>query len=188
VNEEIVALEQELFEKQKHLAKLKRDQAPVPVEDYILKTRSGETHLSSLFGDKADLIVIHNMGKSCPYCTLWADGINGLAEHLRDRAALVLVSPDPPEVQSEFAASRNWSFPLASGEGSSFIEDMGFKHEKGWMPGVSTFRNTPAGKIERVAQSYFGPGDVFCSLWHFFDLLADGPSGWQPKFGYESKR
>ena len=42
---------------------------------------------------KRDLIVIHNMGASCPYCTLWADGFNGIYDHLADRAAFVALQP-----------------------------------------------------------------------------------------------
>ena len=50
---------------------------PQEVMDYTLATRDGPVRLSQLFGDKASLFVIHNMGASCPYCTLWADGFNG---------------------------------------------------------------------------------------------------------------
>jgi predicted dithiol-disulfide oxidoreductase (DUF899 family) len=33
----------------------------------------GTVRLSELFAGKADLILIHNMGTTCPNCTLWAD-------------------------------------------------------------------------------------------------------------------
>jgi hypothetical protein len=35
-------------------------------------------------------------------------------------------SPDPPDVQQKFAASRGWVFPMVSHMGSSFAEDMGY--------------------------------------------------------------
>src|SRR5215468_7138428 len=48
---------------------------PEAVKDYTFRRAGGvSVRLSELFGDKADLFVIHNMGQSCPYCTLWADG------------------------------------------------------------------------------------------------------------------
>jgi hypothetical protein len=53
-----------------------------------------------------------------------------------------------------------------------------------YLPGVSTFRKTPKGAIVRIAKDYFGPGDPYCSIWHLFDLLAEGPAGWEPKFEY----
>ena len=27
------------------------------------------------------------------------------------------------------------------------------------------------GKITRVSKTFFGPGDNFCGVWHFFDML-----------------
>ena len=74
----IVELEREVFEKQQLLAQLKRERDAEPVDDYELSGPAGKVRLSELFGDKNDLIVVHNMGKSCPYCTLWADGFNGV--------------------------------------------------------------------------------------------------------------
>ena len=75
--ETIQNLEIELKEKASQLPELKRKAEKVKVQDYELKTRTGATvKLSSLFNGKRYLIVVHNMGKSCPYCTLWADGIN----------------------------------------------------------------------------------------------------------------
>ena len=56
-----------------------------------------------LFGSMKDLFVIHNMGSGCPYCTLWADGYNGIYEHLTSRAAFVIASPDSPAAQQRFA-------------------------------------------------------------------------------------
>ena len=106
LTDRIAVLEKELLEKQRTLAELRRKVAPEPVQDYVLQSSEGPTRLSGLFGEKSDLILIHNMGKGCRYCTLWADGFNGEIDHLRDRAAFVVCSPDPPTVQGEFAASR----------------------------------------------------------------------------------
>ncbi len=81
---------------------------PEPVEDYQLVTSQGPIRLSALFGDKNTLFVIHNMGAGCSYCTLWADGFNGVLPHLESRAAFVVSSPDAPERQES-------SRPLAAG-------------------------------------------------------------------------
>jgi predicted dithiol-disulfide oxidoreductase (DUF899 family) len=51
---------------------------PEPMRDYEFTTAEGSLRLSQLFGTKRDLLVIHNMGRSCPNCTLWADGFNGI--------------------------------------------------------------------------------------------------------------
>ena len=180
---EIEKLEEELVELQEKLAEMKRELPPQEVQDYTLQTANGPSKLSDLFGGKPDLIVIHNMGKGCTYCTLWADGFNGVRQHFENRAGFVVVSPDAPDVQRKFAQSRGWGFRMASGQGSSFIEDMGFRGEKGWMPGVSTFHRDK-GRITRVAKAPFGPGDPFCGLWHVLALLKDGAGDWHPKYVY----
>lgn len=156
---------------------------PQSIDDYTLATTAGPVRLSGLFGDKDTLIVIHNMGASCPYCTLWADGFNGVAEHLANRAAFVVISPDAPDKQKKFAESRGWRFPMASHQGSSFAEDMGYKRDGGWMPGVSVFRKQGGG-IVRVSDAALGPGDDFCTVWHLFDLIPEGAGDWEPQYKY----
>lgn len=183
----IRALEDALVRQHEKLAALKRRQPAEPVADYTLQSARGPVRLSALFGGKRDLIVVHNMGRSCRHCTMWADGLNGLYPHLADRAGFVVVSPDSVAVQRKFAASRGWRFPMASGEGSTFIHDMGFlPTPDDPRPGVSTFR-LQRGKIVRVAQAPFGPFDPFCASWHLFALLADGVEGWEPQYRYPAK-
>ena len=173
-----------MVKQHQRLAELKRSSPREPVRDYKLRSTSGEVPLSELFGNQHDLIVVHNMGQACRYCTMWADGFNGLYPHLSSRAAFAVVSPDPPEWQRAFAESRGWRFPILSGEGSTFIKDMGFKEEDGYMPGVSTFVREESGEIFRVAQPPFGSFDPFCSTWHFFSLLAEGIKDWEPQYKY----
>ena len=184
--EKIQKLEDGLYKQAKELAELKRLLPAEDVKDYNFAVNGGsETKLSDLFGDMSDLIIVHNMGKNCPYCTLWADGFNGLMHHFEDRAGFVVVSPDAPNVQSEFAAGRNWGFKMASDSSGDFTRDMGFLNEDNyWLPGYSTFVKKDDGSIQRVGQAFFGPGDLYNSAWHMFDLLDGGVGDWQPKFGY----
>ena len=151
---------------------------PQEVKDYELASTEGPVRLSQLFDGHEDLILIHNMGVSCSYCTLWADGYNGLHPHVVTRAGFAVSSPDRPTVQRKFAESRGWKFPMVSHAGTSFAADMGYVSAKGgWMPGVSVFRRD-GGTILRVSDTGFSPGDDFCTLWHFFDLLPGGVGEW----------
>ena len=184
---EIERLEEYLVVQHERLAELKRQMPRKEVSDYILAGSEGPVRLSELFGAKPDLIVIHNMGKGCRYFTLWADGFNGLVPHLEDRAAFVVCSPDPVDVQKEFAASRGWRFAMVSGQGSSFIEDMGFRGERSYRPGVSTFCRGEDGKICRVSRAPFGPFDPYCGIWHLFALLDEGVGDWEPRNLYGGK-
>jgi predicted dithiol-disulfide oxidoreductase (DUF899 family) len=166
---------------------------PQTVEDYLFEGWSGPVRLSELFGDKRDLFVIHNMGTTCRYCTMWADGFNGVYDHLADRAAFVLATPNTPQVQQQFAASRGWRFPMVSHAATSFAKDMGYRLERGdetgentsrWVPGVSAFQKRADGAVVRVSDTDLGPSDDFCSVWHLLDMLPEGPAGWEPKFRY----
>lgn len=176
----------ELMELKKRIGELRQQMPAEAVEDYQLLGMGGrQTRLSDLFGEHDDLIVVHNMGKGCSYCTLWADGFVGLLPHLENRAAFVISSPDDPETQQAFAESRGWRFPMVSVKESAFARDMGFmKGEGEYWPGYSTFHREADGRIVRVGKDFFGPGDDYCALWPMFDLLSDGPNGWQPRVKY----
>lgn len=157
---------------------------PQEVKDYEFMAPQGPVRLSTLFGDKEDLIVIHNMGSSCAYCTLWADGYNGIHHHVTTRAAFVVSSPDSPAVQQKFAESRGWRFRMVSHQGTTFAEDMGYRSSKGgWLPGISVFKRDGQ-RIMRVSDAGSSPGDDFCTLWHFLDLLPAGPGDWSPRLHY----
>lgn len=175
---------QQISEIRGAMRKVQIEIEPQEVSDYFFKTVDGEVALSSLFGEMDDLFVIHNMGTSCAYCTLWADGYNGAYDHLASRASFIVSSPDAPEAQKKFAQKRGWRFPMVSHQGSSFAADMGYRTpDGGYLPGVSVFQRRN-GKIMRVSDSQSCPYDDFCSAWHFFDLLPEGANGWQPKFTY----
>lgn len=178
----IEALELEIMEKKKKLAELRRNQPRSPLPAYVFA--QGET-LDDLFGERDDLLILHNMGKGCTYCTLWADGFIGLYPHILDRCAFAVVSPNDPETQREFADSRGWPYRMVSDRELRFSRDMNmYKEDEGPWPGISGFRRNPDGSIVRVAWSYLGPGDDYCAIWHMFELLEGGPGEWEPKYSY----
>jgi predicted dithiol-disulfide oxidoreductase (DUF899 family) len=185
---EVETIQHQIADLHGKLVAARRKAPPEPVKDYEFKTPDGApVTLSALFNGKPELILIHNMGKKCPYCTLWADGLSGVAEHLASRAAFVLTSPDSPQTLKEFAEGRRWRFRTASIQGTSFAKDMGYESAAGkFQPGVSVFRKEPSGQIVRTARDTFGPGDPYCSVWHLFNLLPSGADGWQPKYTYQA--
>jgi predicted dithiol-disulfide oxidoreductase (DUF899 family) len=106
-----------------------------------------------------------------------------LLPHIESRAAFVLASPDDPDKQARFKASRDWRFRMVSYGKSTFAADMGYRSADGHHPGVSVFRKR-GGKMHRVSDTSFSPGDDFCAIWHFFDLIPEGSGGWSPKYKY----
>lgn len=174
---QIKALEKEILEKKARLTELRKSIPDKLVKNYSFDTsNSKKTTLLELFGDKNELFIIHNMGKSCSYCTMWADGFNGIFHHLVSKAGFVVATPDSPDTQDNIAAERRWKFPMISTRGTSFTEDMGFQKGISPMPGVSTFYKDEENNIYLYSQAPFGPGDDFCSTWPLFDLLRSGAS------------
>ncbi len=180
----LAAYRQQIAELRKKMREIQSQVTPEKVTDYEFTTIQGKVRLSSLFGDKETLILIHNMGTGCVACTMWADGFNGVFPHLQDRAAFVVSSPDEPLKQQRFAADRGWRFPMVSHQGTSFAADMGYSREGGkWSPGLSVFKRKD-GDILRVSDTGFRPGDDFCSVWHILDMFPEGAADWMPKYRY----
>ena len=178
---------EQLIAQTKELAKKARngDHQKIDLE-FTFKTTQGSLTLSDSFEDKHDLIVIHNMGKICSWCTMWADGFNGVSEHLRDRSALLLLSPDPPATVEAFAKGRGWKFPVASARDSGFNEYIHFGKSNDAHPGFSTFYKDTVGEITRISTECFGDFDLFSPVWHMIGRLKDGLNKWEPQFNYDT--
>jgi predicted dithiol-disulfide oxidoreductase (DUF899 family) len=152
--------------------------------DFSFKTSKGSITLKQAFQDKDDLIVIHNMGTNCSWCTMWADGFNGVRDHLSNRSALLLLSPDPPEVVEQFAKNRGWGFPVASARDSGLNEFIQFGESNNADPGFSTFYKDASGAISRISTECFGDFDLFSPVWHMIARLKNGVNDWEPQFDY----
>jgi predicted dithiol-disulfide oxidoreductase (DUF899 family) len=183
-SEKLAHYRRQIAELRGKMRELQQSVEPEEVSDYEFSTAEGKVHLSELFCDKEYLFVIHNMGAGCRYCTLWADGFNGILPHIENRAAFVVASPDDPAAQQKFSTARAWHFRMVSYCDTGFARDMGYRNDNGWLPGVSVFRKRGP-KIYRVSDTSFQPGDDFCAIWHFFDLLPEGAGDWQPQYKYQ---
>ena len=183
--EKLNELYQQLMSIREEMREVQKDVEPEPIQDYVLQTLDGPRALSSYFGDKEELFVVHNMGSSCSYCTLWADGFNGVLQHLENRVAWVMTSPDDPAKQQAFAESRGWNFEMASLGDSMLARDLGYELEDGsQMPGVTVVRKQKEGSLVKLADTPFGPGDPYCVVFNLFDLIPGGANDWQPNFSY----
>lgn len=182
VDAQIDEIEGRIMALKKELTAARRARPQEPVEDWELMTTDGAPiRLSQLFGTQQDLIVVHNMGRKCNYCSLWADGLAGFSRHWPTRCAFALCSHDPPSVAKAFAAERGWPYRVVSGASSNFAKAMGFMNSKGSpQPGASAFHRRDDGTIVRTGKTWFGPGDDFCAVWPMFELLDGGPGAWEP--------
>ncbi|WGL18334.1 DUF899 family protein [Microbulbifer bruguierae] len=181
--QKISELQQQIGKLKQELALLQQQSVGDDVPDYTFNTLDGEVSLLSLFGERDTLLVIHNMGQGCRYCTLWADGFNGLLPHLESAMSVVLVSKDAPEVQRRFANSRGWRFRLASHGGGDYIREQSVMAGEGNGPGAVVY-SRQGDKILRKNASVFGPGDNYCAMWDLLGMAGIGISDWTPQYNY----
>lgn len=181
--DEIQQTEQQIAALIKKLNELRREHCGDAVHNYTFNTLDGEVPLLDLFADHKRLLLIHNMGQGCRYCTLWADGFNGLLSHLESAMSVVLVSKDAPDVQREFANSRGWRFRLASHGGGDYIREQSVAPGEDNTPGAVVYERE-GDTIFRRNSCVFGPGDIYCSMWSLLGLAGLGEGDWTPQFNY----
>ncbi len=182
-NNEIREIEQKIHTLMERLAKLQQSNRGNEVINYSFSTIEGEINLLDLFGEKDKLLLIHNMGQGCRYCTLWADGLNGFLPHLEATISVVLVSKDAPQLQRKFANSRGWRFRLASHGGGEYIQEQSVMKDSNNMPGAVVYERD-GDKIYRKNDCVFGPGDIYCSMWSLLGLAGLNETSWTPQFSY----
>lgn len=182
-NADIRGIEKQIMELTLELNKLRKANTTEPVPNYEFVTEQGKVRLLDLFGEKDKLLMIHNMGQGCRYCTLWADGFNGFVPHLESAMAVALVSKDDPQTQRRFANSRGWRFQLASHGGGDYIKEQTVMEGEGNTPGAVVFERD-GNEIYRKNACVFGPGDLYCSMWSLLALAGMGESDWTPQYSY----
>lgn len=174
--QEIEALQMEMYQKYARIQELRQELESEAVKDYIFFTDvDEEVRLSQLFGEHDTLLVVHNMGRQCSYCTAWADGYSGIYDVLKEHTAFVVSSPDSPAIQAENKDARGWKFPMVSLGESLFAKEMGFEKDGHYQPGISVFTRDADGLIKRTWSAPFGPSDHYGVLWHTLDLLPTNP-------------
>ncbi|MGE0616576.1 MAG: nitrilase-related carbon-nitrogen hydrolase [Bacteriovoracia bacterium] len=180
---EIQKIESEIMQLSMKLQTLRAEAKPQPVKNYSFQELTGETNLLDLFADKDVLFVIHNMGQGCRYCTLWADGLNGFLPHLEDRFAVALVSKDSPADQRRIANQRGWRFRMASHGGGAYIQEQSVTGTEKNAPGLVCYVREGQ-QIFKKNSAVFGPGDLYCSIWHVLGLGGFNAENWTPQYTY----
>jgi len=176
-------IENKIFELMKELQKLQKVNVKSEVKNYVFSTLNGNSNLLDFFEDKDKLLVIHNMGQGCRYCTLWCDGINSFLPHLESVISVILVSKDSPKEQRRFANDRNWNFKMASHNGKEYMKDQVSDENYDNAPGAVLYQRKN-NKIYRKNDCAFGPGDIYCSIWSFLSLAGISDNDWTPQFSY----
>lgn len=142
------------------------------------------------------LVVYHLMfwpPGACPMCSMWLDGLNGVAAHLAQHVSFAVTAPAPLEQLRAWGRARGWHrLRLVSAAGTSLGRDLGFVDDDGGqMPGVSVLTRAP--EPGRVRLFWHGqPGlldggrgiDALSPVWNLFDLTPAGRPDWWPGNDY----
>jgi predicted dithiol-disulfide oxidoreductase (DUF899 family) len=158
--------------------------------------------LSELFGER-DTVVAYSfmygpqMAKACPMCTSMLDGLNGNAQHIAQRANLVVIAKSPIARVLETARARGWSnLRLLSSAGNSYNADyFGEAADGSQSPMLNVFvRRRGAIRHFYGTELLFAkadPGqnnrhvDMIWPLWNLLDYTPEGRGkDWYPQLQY----
>jgi predicted dithiol-disulfide oxidoreductase (DUF899 family) len=193
----LLVAETELREHTERVARQRRDLPPGPLMPAYRLTEGDPpvaVDLPDLF-DGHDVLVVHHLmfwpTGGCPMCSMWLDGLNGVAAHLAQHVALVVTAPAPLPQLRDWGRARGWSgLRLVSAAGTDLGTDLGFADtDGGQMPGVSVF--TRDGGRARLAW-HGQPGlveggrgiDALSPVWNVLDLTPGGRPDWWPGNDY----
>jgi predicted dithiol-disulfide oxidoreductase (DUF899 family) len=209
--EELRQAEIALMRQREHVASLRRSlPADTEVEDYVFSEGprgldAGDTpvtsvRLSELFTSPDRSLVIYHLmyGKKqtspCPMCTMWIDGLNGVAHHLAQNLDFaVAAAADVPTLRAH-SRSRGWDrLRLLSCGDSTFKYDLGSEDADGDQDStITVFALGPDGSPRRIYTSHPTLSDdihergidLLCPTWHVLDLTAEGRGDWYASLEY----
>jgi predicted dithiol-disulfide oxidoreductase (DUF899 family) len=212
--DELGLVEIELMRQRERVAELRRALPPgAVVEDYRFlegptDPAAGdepvrEVRLSELFtGPARSLVVYHLMygnGQEtpCPMCTLWIDGLNGVALHLAQNVDFAIVAAAEPRALRRHARSRGWrNLRLLSSGDSSFKYDLGSEGEEGDQEStVSVFTRDQDGRVRHfytahptMSEAISERGiDLLSPVWRVLDLTPQGRGDWYAELQYRRR-
>ena len=210
--EELRLAEIELMRHREQVAVLRR-QLPTDtvVDDYLFsegprRLQDGDspvttTRLSELFTapDRA-LVIYHLMyGKAqtspCPMCTLWNDGLNGVAHHLAQNVDFAVVAAADVAALRAHARARGWDrLRLLSCGDNTFKADLGSEDSDGNQEAtVSVFTLGADGSPRHFYTAHPTMSDdihergidLLAPVWHVLDLTPKGRGDWYAGLDYQ---
>ncbi len=172
---------------------------PPVARQYVFDGAGGPASLADLFGPHDTLVVYKFMygperARPCPMCTAAMSAWDGNADHIGQKASLVMVARSPIGRLAAFAEERGWKhLRLYSDMSGDYTRD--FVHpEDADVPGLNVFTRRD-GTIRHFWQDEMGqtadPGEDprgapdLMPLWNFLDLTPEGRDPqWYPSLAY----
>ena len=212
--EELRLAEIKLMHQRERVADLRRDLPEgAIVQDYVFEegpvdldagdapTRT--VRLSELFtGSDRSLVIYHFMyGKKqtspCPMCTLFIDGLNGVAHHLAQNVDVAIVAAADPPALRKHSRSRGWGkLRLLSSGANTFKYDLGSEDREGNQEStVSVFSRDSGGTLRHFYSAHPSMAndikerglDLLTPVYNMLDLTPQGRGDWYAELGYGTK-
>jgi predicted dithiol-disulfide oxidoreductase (DUF899 family) len=210
LRDELLAAEVALKDQRERVAALRRKlPLDMEIQDYEFHegpadlTKDGPfaaVRLSELFDDADKPLIVYQymygaaQKRPCPSCTMWVDGFNGVAHHLRQTMNFAIVAQAGIRELREWGRERSWhALRLVSSEGSDFRSVLSFQDGDGKQrPGLSVFKRLQDGSVrhfysvsaQMTDQVKLRGIDLLSPVWHLLDLTPDGRGQWDPKLKY----
>ncbi|HEY3198033.1 MAG TPA: DUF899 family protein [Nitrospirales bacterium] len=212
--EELRLAEIELMHQRERVADLRRHLPEgAIVQDYVFEEGPADldggdapirtVRLSELFtGSDRSLVIYHFMyGKKqtspCPMCTLFIDGLNGVAHHLAQNVDLAIVAAADPPALRKHGRARGWdNLRLLSGGTSTFKYDLSSEDCEGEQDStISVFTRGSDGKLRHFYSAHPSMSndirerglDLLTPVYNMLDLTPQGRGDWYAELGYGTK-
>ena len=183
------------------------------IQDYVFEegpasldagdTPTRNVRLSELFTAPDRSVVIYHFmfGKKqtnpCPMCTMWIDGVNGVAHHLAQSIDVAIVAAAGPNALRAHARSRDWNrLRLLSCGDNTFKYDMHSEDREGNQDStVSVFTRDKDGTLRHFYSAHPSMShdikergiDLYCPVYNILDLTPQGRGEWYADLAYGTK-
>ena len=212
--EELRLAEIELMHQRERVADLRRHLPEGAImQDYVFEEGPADLNagdapirtvrLSELFtGSDRSLVIYHFMyGKKqtspCPMCTLFIDGLNGVAHHLAQNVDLAIVAAADPPALRKHGRARDWdNLRLLSGGTSTFKYDLSSEDREGEQDStISVFTRDSDRKVRHFYSAHPSMSndirerglDLLTPVYNMLDLTPQGRGDWYAELGYGTK-
>jgi predicted dithiol-disulfide oxidoreductase (DUF899 family) len=214
MRDKLLASELELHAQVLAVAELRRQLPPGgEARDYVFEEGGTDlsdretarpVRLAELFSPRQNTLILYSamfgpqMQQPCPMCTSFLDGLNGNAQHIRQRASLAVVAQSPLARIREVARQRGWrNLRMLSGAGNTYNRDYHGEDADGSQQPMLTVFVRRDGKIHHFysSEALFVPEpdrepchlDLMWPLWNVLDLTPEGRGeDWHPRLSYEA--
>jgi predicted dithiol-disulfide oxidoreductase (DUF899 family) len=168
--------------------------------DLGLREPVRRTRLRELFDDRDTLVVYHLMfhpdaDEACSMCSMWVDGFQGVAHHLRQHTAFAVIGKAPLPKLRDWALHRGWDgLRVLSAHGTTFNADLNAERADGdQRPMISVFTadgaavrhfySLPANFLDDAQRGI----DLLSPVWNVLDLLPSGRGEWYAENAYAGR-